>query len=118
MDSILNSVKKLLGIAPDYTQFDADIIMHINAVFLTLYELGVGPSEAFFITDDIAVWDDYISDDYLLLNAVRIYISQKVRLVFDPPTNSALIEALKSSIEEFEWRMNAMVDPRDTFEEA
>ncbi len=110
MDSILNSVKKLLGITPDYTQFDSDITMHINAAFLTLRELGVGPSGGFSIADDTATWHDFV-DDETLLGAARVYVYQKVRLAFDPPTNAALIEALKASIQELEWRMNVLVDP-------
>lgn len=110
MDSILSSVKKLLGIAPDYTQFDQDIIMHINAAFFTLRELGVGPIEGFSITDDTARWDDFVSDE-TLLGAASVYVYQKVRLAFDPPSNAALLEALKSSIQELEWRMNILVDP-------
>ena len=115
MDSILNSTKKLLGITSDYTPFDVDIIMHINAVFLTLHELGVGPSDGFSISDETAKWSDYIDDNDLLLNAVKVYVYQKVRLVFDPPSTAALIEALKDSIQELEWRMNVLVDPSDTF---
>lgn len=111
MDSILNSIKKLLGITPEYTQFDSDIVMHINAVFLTLYELGIGPSGGFTIDDDSSLWSDYISDNDLLLGAVKVYVYQKVRLAFDPPTNSVLVDALNKSIQEFEWRMNVLVDP-------
>lgn len=111
MDSILNSIKKLLGIAADYTQFDSDIVMHINAVFLTLYELGVGPDGGFSIGDASTVWSDYIADNDALLGAVKVYVYQKVRLAFDPPSNSALIDVLKSNIAELEWRMNVLVDP-------
>ncbi len=110
MDSILNSIKKLLGITPDYTQFDPDIIMHINAAFLTLREIGVGPATGFSITDASDEWQDFVEDE-TLLGAARIYVYQKVRLAFDPPTNSALLEALKSSTQEIEWRMNVLVDP-------
>ena len=115
MDSILDSIKKLLGIMPEYTQFDADIIMHINSVFFTLYELGVGPAKGFRIEDNTTTWNSYISDNDALLDAAKIYTYQKVRLSFDPPTNSALLEALKASTQELEWRMNVMVDPSDTF---
>lgn len=105
MESILTSIKKLLGLSEDYTVFDADIIMHINTVFMTLNQLGIGPSEGFRIEDDIAVWTDYIKpeDD---LDAVKTYIHLKVKLLFDPPLNSAVIEAIKQSIAELEWRLN------------
>jgi hypothetical protein len=62
MESILDSIKKLLGISDEYTQFDEDIIMHINTVFLNLTQLGVGPEEGFFIEDNSAVWSDFVED--------------------------------------------------------
>ena len=111
MDSILESVKKLLGITPEYTQFDEDVVMHVNAAFLTLREIGVGPAAGFSISDASATWHDYIADDDSLLGAVKVYVAQKVRLAFDPPTNSAVLEALKASNQELEWRMSVLVDP-------
>ena len=113
MDSILVSVKKMLGIAPQYIQFDEDIIMHVNTAFFTLLELGIGPKDGFQIEDGTAEWDDFLVPNPILLNAVKTYISQKVRLAFDPPTNSAMLEAIKESIREAEWRMNIFVDPAD-----
>ena len=105
MESILTSIKKLLGLSEDYTIFDADIIMHINTVFMTLNQLGVGPAEGFRIEDDMANWNDYIKDDDNL-DAVKSYMHLKVKLLFDPPLNSAVIEAIKQSIAELEWRLN------------
>lgn len=116
MDSILTSIKKLLGIAEEYTQFDQDIMMHINSVFLTLAELGVGPTEGFFIEDASTEWSEYISSNTLLLNAVKSYMYLKVRLLFDPPLTSSVSELMKEQIKEFEWRMNVLVDPTTTFE--
>lgn len=104
-DSILNSIKKLLGIAKEYRNFDADIIMHINSVFMILKQLGVGPSDGFIITDDTAVWTDYMKSDQNL-DAVKSYIYLKVKLLFDPPLNGAVMEATKQMINEYEWRLN------------
>lgn len=106
MESILTSIKKLLGIAEEYTQFDDDIIMHINSVFMTLTQLGVGPSEGFSIEDDSAYWSDFIP--YLnKLQAVKTYIYLKVRLVFDPTSlGSATLAAYERQIQELEWRLN------------
>lgn len=109
MESILTSVKKILGIQEDYTHFDADIIMHINAVFATLHQLGVGPKEPFVIFDNSAVWSDFI-EDKMELQMVKTYMGLKVRLVFDPPQNTATAEAYKSMCEEYEWRLNAADD--------
>lgn len=116
MDSILTSIKKLLGITEEYTPFDPDIIMHINSVFLTLYELGIGPPNGFSIEDDTAEWHDYISNNDILLGAVKSYMYLKVRMLFDPSLTSAVTELMKEQAKEFEWRMNVLVDPPTTFE--
>lgn len=105
MDSILTSIKKLLGIAEDYTHFDTDIIIHINSVFSILTQLGVGPAEGFFVTDDTAVWSEYIQDD-AAIQMVKTYMYLKVRLIFDPPVNSFVTTSIEKSISELEWRLN------------
>ena len=109
MESILTSIKKLLGIAEEYTQFDDDIIMHINSVFLNLTQLGVGPSEGFLIEDDTATWDDYIGDSNQL-QAVKSYVYLKVKLLFDPPLSSSVTESMNRMIAELEWRLNVAVE--------
>lgn len=109
MESILTSIKKLLGIEEEYTQFDADIIMHINTVFLNLTQLGVGPSEGFLIEDDTAIWEDFIGDSSLL-QAVKTYMYLKVKLLFDPPLSSSVTESMNRMIAELEWRLNVAVD--------
>lgn len=109
MDSILTSIKKLLGIAEEYTQFDEDIIMHINTVFLNLTQLGVGPEEGFAIENDAASWEDFINDN-IQLQAVKTYVYLKVKLLFDPPLSSSVIESMNHMIAELEWRLNVAVD--------
>lgn len=109
MDSILTSVKKLLGIVEEYEHFDSDIIMHINSALFTLKQLGVGPSEGFTISDKTAVWTDFISD-IEKMEAVKSYVYLKVKLVFDPPVSSAVMEAIKNQISEYEWRLNVEVE--------
>lgn len=104
-DSILTSIKKLLGIAEDYTVFDSDIILHINSVFMILNQLGVGPSEGFRIEDDSAVWSEYIADNDNL-DAVKSYVHLKVKLLFDPPLSSSVMNAMNQNINELEWRLN------------
>ena len=107
--SILTSIKKLLGVAEDYTEFDEDIITHINSVFLNLTQLGVGPEEGFMIEDDTAVWEDFI-DDSIRLQAVKTYMYLKVKLLFDPPLSSSVTESFTRMIAELEWRLNVAVD--------
>ena len=103
MDNILTSIKKLLGINPEYREFDQDIIMHINTVFMILNQLNVGPSEGFFIEDGSEEWSDYTTT--LNENAVRTFIYLKVKLMFDPPTSSALIDIINNMLAELEWRL-------------
>lgn len=107
--SILTSIKKMLGVAEDYTEFDEDIITHINSVFLNLTQLGVGPEEGFMIEDDTATWEDFI-DDSIQLQAVKTYMYLKVKLLFDPPLSSSVTESFTRMIAELEWRLNVAVD--------
>lgn len=111
MESILNSIKKLLGIAEEYTHFDPDIIIHINTVLATLTQLGVGPEEGFSIEDDTATWDEFISNK-LYYEPVKSYIHLKVKLLFDPPLSSAVTEAMNRMISELEWRLNAAAETK------
>jgi hypothetical protein len=111
MESILTSIKKLLGITEEYTHFDEDLIMHINSVFMILTQLGVGPATGFAIEDDSATWEDYLPEATgMKLQAVKTYIYLRVRLLFDPPTSSAAMEALNRQISEYEWRLNVVAE--------
>lgn len=107
--SILTSTKKLLGIPKEYNHFDPDIIMLINNAFFTLNQLGVGPETPFMIEDDKTEWSEFITDGQI--ESVKSYVFMKVKQVFDPPTNSAHLNALAEQIKELEWRMNVQVDP-------
>lgn len=109
IDSILTSVKKDLGITEDYTHFDDDIIAAINGSFAVLTQMGAGPVEGFAITDSSSVWSDFTTE-VLTQSLVRSYVPKKVKLMFDPPTSSGAIDALKQVIAELEWRINSSVD--------
>lgn len=111
-DSILNTTKKILGIAPDYDAFDTDIIIHINSVFSTLNQLGLGPDEGFMIEDETDGWGDFLLDD-MRLNAVKTYTYLRVRVLFDPPTTGFTLTALQEQIKELEWRLNLFREERD-----
>ena len=106
-NSILTSIKKLLGITESCTDFDTDIIMHINTVLMTLNQLGIG-TEGFQIEDKNAVWSEFVDPNKLA--ATKSYVYLRVKLLFDPPLNSAIIEAIKESIRELEWRLNVRVE--------
>ena len=109
MDSILTSVKKIIGISEEDESFDTDLIMHINSVLMILNQLGVGPEDGFSITDKSAVWTDVIGDNKLI-EAVKTFVGLKVRLIFDPPTSSAVLDSINKTISELEWRINVMVE--------
>lgn len=110
-ESILTSIKKLLGLTKEYTNFDMDIMMHINSVFMILNQLGVGPANGFRIEDASSTWDEFITEDDNL-DAVKSYIHLKVKLLFDPPLNSAVMEAMKQTINELEWRLNVKAESK------
>ena len=103
MDSILTSIKKKLGIQEDYTHFDEDIIMDINSVFMILNQLGVGPATPFVIESKADCWEDFIEEGKI--EAVKSYMYQRVRLMFDPPASGFLVDSLNKQIQEFEFRM-------------
>ena len=109
MDSILNSIKKLLGLTTEQTDFDEDLIMHINTVFTILNDLGVGPKEGFAIEGVYETWYDYMQDK-LQFEKVKTYMALKVKLYFDPPQNSSLIVAIERRIDELEWRLTASAE--------
>lgn len=104
MESILTSIKKLLGIMEEYEHFDADLIMHINSVFMILAQMGVGPSEGFRIEDELATWEDFLPENSNM-ESVKSYVHLKVKLLFDPPASSAVMESMNRMIKEFEWRL-------------
>ena len=104
-ESILTSIKKLLGLPEDYKQFDTDVIMHINTVFMILNQLGVGPENGFRITDKATTWNDYLPEDSDL-DGVKTYMYLKVRTFFDPPQNSTLMDAINKQADMLEFRLN------------
>ena len=117
-ESILTSIKKLLGIVEDYTQFDTDIIIHINSAISILTQLGVGSSDGFSITDKRATWRDFVGDSSIsILSMSKTFIYMKVRLIFDPPQSSAAIESLKQLIDEMSFRITVAVETKNKEEE-
>ena len=113
MESILTSIKKLLGIAEEDTTFDTDIIIHINSVLMILNQLGVGPAKGFSIEDSSAEWSDFVYDTSQI-ESVKTYVYMKVKLMFDPPLSSSAVESMKQIISELEWRLLVAVDPIDS----
>jgi len=108
-DSILDGVKKILGLPLDDTSFDFDVITHINTAFSTLQQLGIGPTAGFMIVDNTAEWDAFLGAD-TRLNSVKTYVWLRVKSLFDPPQTAHLIAAMKEQITELEWRLNVHVE--------
>lgn len=111
MESILTSVKLLLGITEDYEAFDQQIIAHINSVFMILTQLGVGPPEGFMITSKIDTWNEFVSDEKKM-QLVKSYTYLKVKMLFDPPSTSAVMDSTNRMINEFEWRLNSQAESK------
>lgn len=111
MDSILTSIKLLLGITEDYEAFDQQIIAHMNSVFMILTQLGVGPPEGFMITSKIETWNEFISDDKKM-QLVKSYMHLKVKMLFDPPSSSVVMDSTNRMINEFEWRLNSQAESK------
>lgn len=108
-DSILISIKKLLGLSKECKDFDTDIKIHINTVIMNLDQLGIIIPESFSVKDENQLWSEIISDNDKL-DSIITYVYLKVKLVFDPPLSSAVMEANKESIKELEWRITVQVD--------
>lgn len=111
MDSVLTTIKKLLGIEADYTHFDNDIIVHINSVLMTLNQLGVGPESPASITSELDTWDKTLGD-LKNLEAVKTYVYLKVKMIFDPPTSSFVLDAMNKQASELEWRINVQTETK------
>lgn len=109
-ESIFKTIKGLLGPDADYEEFDQDILIFINSAIATLTQIGVGPLDGFRITGDTETWHDFLGD-YKDIESVKSYIYMKVRLVFDPPSNSAVMNAYNEACKELEWRLNVAMDP-------
>lgn len=116
-DSILESVKMSLGVCDEnITEFDHDILININAAISVLTQLGVGPLMGYIVTSNIETYEDFLGEDeHHVIGMVELYLYQKTRLGFDPPANSFLVEAVKESIRELEWRLNIQVECPEAF---
>lgn len=115
-ESILLSIKKLLGPSGDYDHFDPDIIIHINTYLMALTQMGVGPAKGFRITGDTETWSEFLPDEDNL-EAVKTYVYAKVKLIFDPPLSSSVVQSLEKVAAECEWRISVTVDPWEDVKE-
>lgn len=109
MESILTSIKKLLGIHDEDDAFDTDIILHINSVLMILTDIGVGPTEGFAIADKNDTWEEFLGAG-INYEAAKTYVYLKLKPVFDPPQSSAALEAINNQAKEYEWRLNVRAE--------
>lgn len=111
-DSILDTLKKMLGLDKEFTSYDVDIITNINSIFMTLHQLGVGPTEVFSITGSDEVWSSFLANARTTndLNAVKSYMYLRLRLLFDPPSSSYVLNSMDSQIKEYEWRLQVQAE--------
>lgn len=112
MESILITIKKMLGIAEEYTHFDIDITIHINTALMTLCQLGVGPKQPVSINSANDTWQRLFGD-ISDIESIKTYIYLKTRVIFDPPTSSFVIDAMNRQIEELEWRLRMQRDKEE-----
>ena len=110
MDSILNNVKKLLGIDSEDDSFDIDVMTMINSTIPSLAQMGIGPSNGYIVTSADDKWTDWITTNDINLQGVKTYLYLKIKLIFDPPTNSTVVEAFNKNLNELEWRMMLAVE--------
>lgn len=108
-DSILMSIKRMLNVDPEEQAFDMEIGTHINGVFMTLWQLGIGPDDGFSVRDADTQWTDF-SNDKTLVETLKEYVYLKVRMIFDPPASSIVADAYNSRISELEWRLNIQAE--------
>lgn len=114
-ESILGSVKKMLGLDADYFPYDMDVIVLINSALMVLCQLGVGPKKGFAIKDHLSTWRDFLVNE-VNLEAAKQYVYLKVRVTFDPPTSSAVLSSYEKQIQELEWRLNVQAESVETFD--
>lgn len=113
--SIVASIKKMLGLNDDYTPFDTDVLIHINSSFLKLHQLGVGPKDGFTVSDYNQTWSDFEITP-VMLGAVKTFVYLQVKMMFDPPANSYVMDAMKQQVEEIGWRLNVQAESTETFD--
>jgi len=114
-ESILISIKKMLGLEVDYSPFDTDIIVYINSAFMTLTQLGIGPKEGFVINDYNDTWSQFLTNK-AILGSVKDYVYRYVKIAFDPPSNSFVMDAMRKQLDELGWRLNVQAESVETFD--
>lgn len=108
-DSIFLTIKKMLGLDAEYTPFDTDVLVHINSAFMTLCQMGVGPKEGFAVTDDGQKWSDFLTNN-VMFGGVKTWVYLQVKMLFDPPANSFVMDAYKTQADQILWRLNVQAE--------
>ena len=116
MDSILTTIKLMLGLTAECTHFDKQIIVHINRALMRLNQLGVGPKKVTRITSELETWSGLLGDDEETIEAVKDYIYTEVKMKFDPPTSSFVLTAMKEDSDKLEWCLNVQAESNEAEE--
>lgn len=114
-DSIVVTIKKMLGLEDAYTPFDTDIKVYINSAFMILTQMGVGPKEGFSVKDYNEKWSDFLTNE-VRLESVKTFVYLKVKMMFDPPTNSFVMDAMNREADQLLWRLNVQAESVETFD--
>lgn len=115
-ESILKTIKSMLGVSDFDKAFDNDILVNINAIFSTLFQIGVGENTHHFILDEETTWSDLFVHDEDLIDFIKLYTYMKTKIIFDPPTNASVLQALNEQVKEIEYRILLQADPSDYFD--
>lgn len=110
-ESILSTIRQMVGGEENATYFDTDLKVHINAALFRLYQLGVG-STPYEVTDETNTWNDFLGEDYGKISLIKQYVYYFVRNAFDPPQTSFVLSSINDKIKELEWEINIEVDPK------
>lgn len=111
-ESILNTIKKLIGIREEDTSYDVDLTVYINSAFMSLHQLGVGPDKPYSIQSNVNTWDEFVGETENIQGVIN-YIYLKTKMVFDPPTGSSS-SIYQEAIKELEWRLNSAIEYEDS----
>lgn len=108
-NSILLTIKSMLGLEKDYTPFDEELVWHINSAIMVAHQLGIG-NYNFAITGSSETWQDWLGDSADRISAIQHYIYMQTKLSWDPPANSFVVSALQKQIDEMTWRLNIQAE--------
>lgn len=110
MMTILQFVKNVLGIHMTDNAFDSELLMHINSAIQMLVTFGVEQFSTVYVEKDTP-WTKL--DPPVFDSLAKAYLGSKVKIMFDPPTHGALLEAHAKSVDEIQLRLQVLINEKD-----